>query len=68
MLYIGDECTTINEDCDCTEERCSTLDNTVCNTETGACECDKSKKYIYSSSAGKCKKVKSEYLFRLLVI
>ena len=60
LYYIGDECTTINEDCDCTEEKCSPLDNTVCNTQTGACECDEN--YRYSQSTGECERVTSEYL------
>ena len=63
FIYVDVECTTINEDCDCTEERCSDLNNTVCNSETGACECDEN--YIYSNSTGQCKEVTSEYLVTL---
>ena len=44
----------------------SGLDNTACNTETGACECDTSKKkHIYSPSTNKWEKLKIEYLFIL---
>ena len=46
------ECETIYKDCDCSDEKCLDLNNTVCNQETGACECDELSGY--SRLEGKC--------------
>ena len=58
MLSTETICDTIGEDCCCNDERCKNLKNTVCNMATGACECDKSKGYVYSD--GTCVKPKSK--------
>ena len=57
-------CTEVNVDCNCTQDKCSNLPNTVCNPETGACECDEDGKYLFED--GKCEKEKGLYcVFKL---
>ena len=49
-------CTKVNEYCNCTQDKCGQLPNTVCNPGSGACECDEDRKYLFKD--GKCEKIK----------
>ena len=45
----------MNEHCNCTQDKCGNLPNTVCNSESGACECDEDRKHLFKN--GKCEKI-----------
>ena len=58
FVYIFEvvlNCTKVNEHCNCTQDKCGQLPNTTCNSESGACECDEDRKYLFKD--GKCEKI-----------
>ena len=56
--FVEVNCTEVNEYCNCTQDKCSDLPNTVCNPDTGTCECNEDRKYQLED--GECKKVSGE--------
>ena len=53
----------MNEYCNCTQDKCSDLPNTVCNPDTGACECNEG----YQLKNGKCEVKGLHHMFNLYI-
>ena len=61
LLFLWQHnCTEVIAFWNCTQDKCGKLWNTVCNPESGACECDEDRVYLLQT--GKCKKAKGLYV------